>query len=210
MTREIALTAALTATAALLLLLAGLFFLTMRSDPDDRFAQCRTGRVADGAARVGGPFTLVDKTGATVTDREVIDRPALLYFGYTFCPDVCPLDVSRNAEAVEILEGRGRAVKPVFVSVDPARDTPEAVAGFVASLHPRMVGLTGSEEQVRDAARAYRVWFKKQDGDDEYYLVDHTTLTYLSLPEIGFVAFFRRDLGPEQMADRVECFVDAL
>lgn len=202
-------TIAIAALAVAILLLGGIYWMTTMSGPDDRFAQCRQGQVVGGPT-VGGPFTLISETGETVTDKEVIDQPALLYFGYTFCPDVCPLDVARNAEAVEILEERGKIVKPVFISVDPRRDTPEVVGDFTDNMHPRMLGLTGSPEQVKAASQAYRTYYQAHDsGDDDYYLVDHTTLTYLVLPEAGFVEFFRRDETPEQMADRVGCFLDA-
>jgi protein SCO1/2 len=201
------------AAVVLVALLGGLYVLTaMRSAGDDQFAQCRTSKIAGGAEQLGGSFTLIDETGKTVTNKEVIDQPSLIYFGYTFCPDVCPLDNSRNAEAVEILESRGKIVKPVFISIDPYRDTPEVVAEFTDYLHPRMVGLTGSAAQVKAASKAYRTYYqdhREDSGDDEFYLVDHSTFTYLTLPEHGFVEFFRRDITPEDMADRVACFVDA-
>ena len=120
--------------------------------------------MAGGSAQIGGPFELVSETGETVTDADVIDKPTLIYFGYTFCPDVCPLDAARNAAAVDILEERGDMVKPVFISVDPARDTPEVLAEFTDYLHPRMVGLTGSPEQVRAASKAYRTYYQAQDS----------------------------------------------
>ncbi|HMO70977.1 MAG TPA: SCO family protein [Paracoccaceae bacterium] len=173
----------------------------------DPYAACRGGQVGGGA--IGGPFTLVDQTGRSVTDREVITRPSLVYFGYTFCPDVCPLDNQRNAEAVDILEERGFAVTPVFISVDPARDTPDVLAQFAENLHPAMIALTGSEEQVRAASQAYRVYSRIQDPDEEFYLVDHSTFTYLVAPESGFLEFFKRDATPDQMADRVACFLQA-
>lgn len=182
------------------------------SDPEDAFAQCRASNVAGGAAQIGGPFELVSETGETVTDQDVIDRPTLIYFGYTYCPDVCPMDAARNAAAVDILDERGYRIKPVFISVDPARDTPEVMAEFTDYLHPRMLGLTGSEEQVRAASKAYRTYFQAQtpaEGEEEFYLVDHSTMSYLSLPGHGFVEFFRRDTTPEQMADRIACFADA-
>lgn len=178
----------------------------------DKFAQCRSTAIAGGASQIGGPFTLVDETGKTVTDKDVITQPSLLYFGYAFCPDVCPLDTARNAEAVEILESRGKIVQPVFISIDPDRDTPELLADFTDNLHPRMLGLTGSPEQVKAASMAYRTYFKKhepEEGDEDYYLVDHSTFTYLVFPDEGFVEFFKRDLPPTQMADQVQCFLDA-
>ena len=197
------------AAAALLALLGGVYLVTMRGNPDDQFSQCRAGTIAGGQATIGGPFTLVSETGETVTEKEVIDQPALIYFGYTFCPDVCPVDVARNAVAVEILEERGKMVKPVFISVDPKRDTPEVVDDFTANLHPRMLGLTGSPEQVKAASKAYRAFYLAHESEDDYYLVDHSTMSYLVLPETGFAEFFRRDSDPEKMADRIQCFLDA-
>ena len=168
---------------------------------------CAEGRIAGGS--VGGPFELVDGNGRTVTDTDIITQPSLVYFGYTFCPDVCPFDVARNAVAVDILDGQGIDTAPVFVTVDPERDTPDVVSEFADAYHPKMIGLTGSSEQVKAAADAYRVYFKKQDSGGEDYLVDHTTFTYLMFPGNKFADYFRRDATPEDMARRVACFVEA-
>jgi len=207
MTRIYAILAAALAITAV----AVTWMMTRPNGEGDKYAQCRSSAVAGGWSKIGGPFAMVDETGKTVTEKDVIDQPTLLYFGYTFCPDVCPLDNARNAEAIEILEGRGKMVKPVFISIDPERDTPEVMAEFTDILHPRMLGLTGTAEQVKAASMAYRTYFKKQDAaaDDKYYLVDHSTFSYLSFPEEGFIEFFNRDVTPEQMADRIQCFVDA-
>lgn len=186
--------------------LLAMLFLTGRDD-DAQFASCGAGAVA---GDLGGPFTLVNGDGATVTSAEIITEPTLIYFGYTFCPDVCPLDVDRNAAAVEILEERGQSVTPVFITIDPARDTPEVVRDFAAAMHPRMIGLTGSTEQVAEASKAYRTYFKAHPPVDGEYLVDHSTFSYLVTPEQGFVEFFRRELTPEQMADKIGCFVDQI
>jgi len=201
---------ALALTAALLGGI-GLSILWGRANQDeDIFAQCRATRVAGGPGDIGGPFELVSETGETVTDADIITAPTLIYFGYTFCPDVCPLDNSRNAIAVEILEEEGRMVTPVFISIDPERDTPELLANFTDNLHPRMIGLTGSREQTDAASQTYRTYFNYQDAQgDGFYLVDHSTFTYLVFPEHGFVEFFRRDDTPEEMAARVSCFMDA-
>ena len=208
MTRNIAIIASL----VLLLLLGGIYATTKIFAPDDRFAQCRSSIIAGGPGEIGGPFTLVSETGETVTEKEVLDKPSLVYFGYTFCPDVCPIDAARNAEAVAMLEERGTIVKPIFVTVDPKRDTPEVVAEFTDYMHPRMLGLTGSEEQVKAASRAYRTYFKIHEADEgaeDFYLVDHSTQTYLMLPEHGFVEFFNRADTAEKMAEHVQCFIDA-
>jgi protein SCO1/2 len=176
---------------------------------DDVFAGCRASAVGTGAASIGGPFTLVDETGKTVTDKDVITKPTLIYFGYTFCPDVCPLDNARNAEALTLLQERGYDAQAVFISIDPERDSPQVMAEFTEIMHPDMIGLTGSLEQVKAASQAYKTYFRKQEGDPEYYLIDHSTFTYLVLPGQGFVEFFKRDDTPEIMADRTACFIDA-
>ena len=195
------------AATAVAAILAGTWFAT-RSADDDQFAQCRASQIAGGTDTIGGPFELINAAGETVTDRDVITEPSILYFGYTFCPDVCPLDTARNAEAVDLLAERGLSVTPIFISVDPERDTPEVVGDFAANLHERMIGLTGTPEQVKAASAAYRTYYKAQDSGDEYYLVDHSTFSYLVLPEQGFVEFFRRETSPEEMADAVACFID--
>jgi protein SCO1/2 len=193
------------AAAAVIGMVGGLFAYAQFAQPDDAFAQCRGGTVG---GDIGGPFTLLNTQGQTVTEKDVITKPSLVYFGYTFCPDVCPLDNARNAEAVDILEERGFDVNPVFISIDPARDTPEVMGDFSANLHPKMIGLTGSEEQVKAASHAYKTYYRKQNSDDpDYYLVDHSTFTYLVLPETGFVDFFKRDETAEQMAERTACFL---
>ena len=174
----------------------------------DQFASCSSSAVAGGVGQIGGPFSLLDSAGKTVTDADVITAPSLVYFGYTFCPDVCPMDTIRNAEAIDVLEENGKTANPVFISIDPKRDTPEVVGDYAEAIHPRMIGLTGSAEQVKAASRAYRTYYKAHDDDDEYYLVDHSTMTYLVLPEHGVVEFFRRDVGPEALAAKAACFID--
>jgi len=193
------------ATAAVVGMVGGLFVYGQLAQADDQFAQCRGGAVG---GDIGGPFTLVDTSGATVTDKEVLTKPSLVYFGYTFCPDICPLDMARTAEAVDLLQERGLDVTPVFISIDPERDTPEVLKDFTANLHPKMIGLTGTPEQVKAASQAYRTYYRKQASDDpEFYLMDHSTFTYLVLPETGFVDFFKRDETAEQMAERTACFL---
>lgn len=198
---------AIAAGAVVLALLGGTFAFTQMSGPDDIFAECRASQAAGGA--IGGPFELVDENGLTVTDADVITGPTLIYFGYTFCPDVCPLDNMRNAQAIRILDERGINVNPVFISIDPERDTVDIVRDFTDNFHERMLGLTGTPEQVRAASQAYRTYYNKQDSDDEFYLVDHTTMSYLVFPEYGFLEFYRREVTPEEMATSLACFVDA-
>lgn len=195
------------AAAAVAALLGGSAWYILSARSGDAFAQCRQGQVAGGA--IGGPFTLVGSDGQTVTDAEVLSKPSLVYFGYTFCPDVCPMDMARNVEAVDILEERGFDVVPVFISIDPERDTPDVLADYSENMHPKLIALTGTTEQVKAASNAYKTFYEKQPAEDEFYLVNHSTFTYLMLPGIGFVDFFRRDLMSDQLAERVTCFLEA-
>ena len=198
-------TYALGSVAALMLLMGGTYFygVTQRGSTE------KCGGAALSEASIGGPFRLVNGFGNEVGDEDVLASPALVYFGYTFCPDVCPFDVARNAAAVDILEDSGHAVTPVFITVDPERDTPDVVAEYAAAFHPDMVGLTGSAEQVEAAAKAYRVYFNRHESDDEFYLVDHSTFTYLALPGEGVVDYFNRGDTAELLAERTSCQIKA-
>lgn len=204
-TKSLAVAAA--ATAAIFLVA---IYALGRKGALDAFAACRTTKIVGGTAAIGGPFTLVDENGRTVTERDVLAKPALVYFGYTYCPDVCPVDAARNAGAVDVLEERGYDVTPVFISVDPGRDTPAVLKEWTDLIHPRMIGLTGTDEQIKAAARAYKTYYKVPDKpSDDTYLVDHMTQTYLMLPKEGFVEFFNRDDPADVVAERTACFLDA-
>jgi|TARA_B110000908_G_scaffold156191_1_gene195114 protein SCO1/2 len=194
------------AAIAAAVFVGGAWFAT-RNTSDDQFAQCRASAVAGGAT-IGGPFELLNSKGEAVTDKDVITEPTMIYFGYTFCPDVCPFDVARNAEATDVLAEGGQSMTPLFISIDPNRDTPEVVGDYAFNIHEKMIGLTGSAAQVKAASQAYRTYYKAHPADDEYYLVDHSTFSYLVLPEHGFVEFFRRDVTAEAMAETVSCFID--
>ncbi|MEM0977340.1 MAG: SCO family protein [Pseudomonadota bacterium] len=192
---------AIAATAVVMIGLAAGGYLWFSASSEN---MCSPGQVA-GEALIGGPFTLTDQTGARVTEADVFTEPSLVYFGYTFCPDVCPFDVSRNVEVIELLEERGVLATPVFVTIDPERDTVENLLYYSEAMHPKMIALTGSLEDIKSAADAYRVIFQK-NGEGEDYLVDHSTFTYL-MDENGFQGFFRRTMSVEEIADQVQCIV---
>ena len=156
-------------------------------------------QVNTGDTEIGGSFTLTDHTGSRVSSETLIDGPTLIYFGYTFCPDICPVDVAQMASATEMLAERGIEVTPVFVTVDPARDTPEQMAYYVEAMHPEMVGLTGSAEEIRETAEKFRVYYQKVELEDSAagYLMNHTAFTYLVTPE-GVEAVFRNKLPEGQ------------
>ncbi|WP_265502313.1 SCO family protein [Paracoccus beibuensis] len=197
------------AAAAIGVLAGGALFLTQQR-AGDAYAQCTGSAVAGGMDSFGTDFTLTRDDGQRVTAAEVFDKPSLLYFGYTFCPDVCPLDSARNAEVASILKDEGEDIQTVFVTVDPRRDTPEVLAEYTDMFSPDMIGLTGSEEEITAVNQGWRNYYKAHDEEDrEYYLVDHMTNTYLVMPGRKTVEYFPRDALAEDMAERVGCFLDA-
>ena len=164
---------------------------------------------ASGIARIGGPFALVDQDGDSRTDMDFRGRYMMIYFGYTFCPDVCPTALSDMIAAVDELGPLAERVQPVFITVDPARDTPETLKRYVPSFHPRLVGLSGSQAQITAAAKAYRVYYAKADdpaaGPD--YLMDHSSIIYLMDPEGRYVTHFSHGTGPREIAERLRALV---
>ena len=154
---------------------------------------------------IGGPFTLVDQDGQTVTEANYSGRWLLVYFGYTYCPDVCPTSLSRNVDAIELLGDKGDLVTPVLISIDPQRDTPEKLKQYVGLFNPRMVGLTGTPEQIAAVAKEYRVFYMRSPGDTpDSYVVDHSSLTYLVGPDGKVAQFFSHSASPEEIANRLK------
>ncbi|HEY4292269.1 SCO family protein [Luteibacter sp.] len=154
-------------------------------------------------ASVGGPFHLVDQDGHAVTDRTYRGRPLLMYFGYTSCPDVCPVDLARIASiAKTVREQTGIDVTPVFVTVDPARDTPERMKAYVRAFSPNAIGLTGSSAQIKAVTDAYHVYFRKVPMDGGYF-VDHSTVLYLIGPDGAFLGHYGRKAPEQDVATRV-------
>jgi protein SCO1/2 len=138
-------------------------------------------------ARIGGAFSLIDQDGRPVTDRDFAGRYRIVYFGYTFCPDVCPTDVQNIAAALKLLErdepALARRIVPVFITIDPARDTPAALKRFVTAFHSRLVGLTGTPAQIAKVAKAYGIYFARGAGTADGYLMDHSRQIYLFDPD---------------------------
>jgi protein SCO1/2 len=153
-----------------------------------------------GNFNVGGPFTLTNQDGQHVTDKDFAGRFQLIYFGYTFCPDVCPTELNTMSLALQQIGSRVRIV-PIFITIDPARDTPETLKAYLSSFGSDFVGLTGSDDEIAAVAKEYRVYYKKSDnGDDPNYGMDHTSLLYLMAPDGKLVALFRTGTTPEEIA----------
>jgi protein SCO1/2 len=158
---------------------------------------------------VGGPFALVDTQGRAVTESDFRGRFMLVYFGFTYCPDVCPTSLTAIAQALDRLGADADKVVPVFITVDPERDTPEQMKEYVRHFHPRLVGLTGTPEQIAAAAKAYRVYYAKAKASGapaDDYTMDHTSIIYLMGRDGKFLAHFSHGTEPEAIAARVRAF----
>ena len=149
---------------------------------------------------VGGPFALVDQNGKRRTDADFRGKLMLVYFGYTYCPDICPTDLHQIGLAVEQLGPAGGEVQPIFVTLDPERDTPKHLAAYVPHFHPRFIGLTGTQSAIRQAASAYKVYYKKVAGRSGYS-VDHTAFIYLMNGNGQYLGFFPPGTSAERMLE---------
>lgn len=190
------------AVAVLVLLVVGLLAARHLIGPDavDRPT------ASTGQAAIGGPFTLTDQNGRTVSDTDFRGRFMLVFFGYTYCPDICPAAMGRASEVVAMLGDGAERVVPIFISVDPARDTPDQLQAFASFFDPRLVALTGSEAEIAEVVRAYRVYHAKveqEDGDSDAYLIDHSAITYLMGPDGRFVTHFGHQTSADAIAARL-------
>jgi cytochrome oxidase Cu insertion factor (SCO1/SenC/PrrC family) len=149
---------------------------------------------------IGGPFTLTDHTGKGRSDSEFRGKLMLIYFGYTYCPDICPTDLMTIAQAVDSLGPAGDAIQPIFITLDPERDTIERLADYVSSFHPRLIGLTGTPENIRSIALAYKAYYAKK-GSGEDYTIDHTGVTYLVGREGQYLGFVPPQTTPERLTE---------
>jgi protein SCO1/2 len=164
-----------------------------------------------GKALIGGPFSLVDQTGKTVTDKDFRGRYMLVFFGFTHCPDVCPAELQVMADALGQLGPKASKIVPVFISLDPERDRPEAVGAYVKNFGPNFVGLTGSPEAIAAAAKAYRVSFSKFEYKDSNgqsgYSIDHSTLLYLMDKNGEYITHFSYGTPAAKMAETLRRYL---
>ncbi len=163
-------------------------------------------QVTVGKAQVGGPFKLVDQTGKTVTDQSFRGHPLLVLFGFTSCPEVCPTELQLAAAALDKLGPRAEKLVTLFISLDPERDTPQRLGEYVKSFHPRIVGLTGSPEDVASVAKAYRVYFKKvpDEKSPDGYTIDHSAIFYLMDGSGEFVTHLPYTTSVDRLVAQIE------
>jgi protein SCO1/2 len=162
-------------------------------------------------AKIGGPFTLVNQEGRQVTDGDFAGKYRIVYFGFAHCPDVCPTDLAQIGQAMRLFEksapARAAKVQPIFISVDPERDTPARLKEYAAAFHPRLVALTGTPQQVADAAKAYAIYYAKAPADDGSYLMDHMRIIFLMDPQGRPIAMLPHDKNAEAIAAELQRWV---
>ncbi len=160
-----------------------------------------------GNQKIGGRWILNDHFNDVVTDQHFTGKFRLIFFGYTFCPDVCPTSLSNIAEAIDELKGMEEEFQPLFISVDPTRDTPSVLREYVANFHPSIIGLTGPEHLIKRTADLFKVKYSKvpeQEGKEEHYLIDHSAGLYFMSPNGHFIRKFAHGLPGKDIAKRIK------
>ena len=189
------------------LALAGFVGWTLLQSPEDRAAV--GGRMAEaGAVTIGGPFALTDQHGERRTEKDFEGQFKLIYFGFTHCPDVCPTELQAMTAALESLGSAAERVTPIFITIDPERDTVEQMRAYAAHFHPRLVALTGTEAEIAAVAKAYRIYYARvEDESASDYMMDHSSIIYLMGPDGRFLTHFGGGTPPEQMAEGMERYL---
>lgn len=161
--------------------------------------------IMSGKVLIGGPFALTDHEGKRVTEKDFLGKLSLIYFGYTFCPDICPAELQVMAAAIDELGAKKDKVTPVFVTIDPERDTVEQMNSYVGNFHEQLIGLTGTPEEIKAATSAYKIYYKKvtDDPSSTDYLMDHSSIVYLMSPKGEYLTHFSYGTGVEKMAKAI-------
>jgi protein SCO1/2 len=179
-----------------------------------RIADKRTTKTADGvglsaAVKIGGPFVLTNHLGKTVSDTVYRGRYLYIYFGYGYCPDVCPTELANMAATIDALGPQADQVQPLFITIDPERDTTEFLAEYVTQFHPQFIGLTGSLDEIAAVAKSYRVFYRKaKDENASEYLMDHSNFAYFMGLDGGFLTMFRGGTNPKALAETMMKYIE--
>ncbi len=185
-----------------------IFLLFKKGSEGNDFSRCNLNSTPSTFKDFQGDFSLINVDGLNVTSDVILEKPSLLYFGYTFCPDICPFDLMRNSQAVDLLDTENIKVTPIFISIDPERDTPSVLKEFTEFHHPNMMGLTGSKEQLDNVKKIYRVYSEIPRNTSQDYIVNHSTFSYFLLPGEGVQTYFTRKQTPEELADTIKCITE--
>jgi len=165
------------------------------------YAGDRITGLPSGTAAIGGPFALIDQTGVPKTDKDFAGQYLLVYFGYTYCPDVCPTTLAVMGDAMKKLGPAGERITPIFVTVDPARDTPGVLKTYLANFGSRFVGLTGNNEAIKQIEKEYSVYAVRENLQGGGYAMTHSNTIYLMGPNGKFITHYEEEIGPDKLAD---------
>ena len=165
------------------------------------------GERSGGGGGIGGPFALVNQDGRKVSDKDFAGAPFLVFFGFTHCPDVCPTTLYETTEVLRALGNSADKLKVAFITVDPERDTPDALKNYLGSFDQRIVGLTGSQEEIDRVAKAYRAYYRRVPLKDGSYTMDHTALVYLMDKRGNFVGSFNVKRQPQEAAKELNRYL---
>ena len=171
-------------------------------------AKCNVNSSLDSFASFNKEFNLIHEDGFSITKSQLINKPSLIYFGYTYCPDICPFDLMRNSQAVELLEIEKIKIKPLFVTLDPNRDTLSVLKEYTDFHHKDMIGLTGSPKDIDNIKKIFKIYSQLPTDLTGDYIINHSTFTYFIIPKIGLVTYFTRNDKAENIAKTIKCILE--
>lgn len=192
-----------------LIAVVSLYILLMNDVPQKKIANSKDIIIDNDGIKIGGDFELFDQDGNKFSERNLHGKLSLVYFGFTYCPDICPASLQKIAEVVNILKRSHIEVVPVFITIDPTRDKLEVLKVYLKNFHPKFVGLSGSEEQIRDVANKFKVYyavsnFSNTESNKSDYMLDHSSLTYLLDKKGQYVKHFYLDSSPIEIVNFIQ------
>lgn len=177
------------------------------TNKNSEFAACDINTSIELFEKFNDDFNLIHEDGFLISRKQLIDQPSLIYFGYTYCPDICPFDLLRNSQVVELLKNENIKIKPIFITIDPKRDTLQTLKQYTDFHHKDMIGLTGSAQDIKKIKDIFMVYSQFPNDLSGDYIVNHSTFTYFVLPEIGLTTYFTRKDKVKKISDTVKCII---
>ena len=172
------------------------------------FASCNINTSIEKFEKFNDGFDLIHEDGYKISRKKLINQPSLIYFGYTFCPDICPFDLMRNSQVVDLLSDEDIKIKPLFVTLDPKRDTLEILKEYTDFHHKDMIGLTGSNEQIDTIKKIFMIYSQMPNDISGDYIINHSTFSYFILPDMGLITYFTRKDNVEKISNTIKCILE--
>ncbi len=172
------------------------------------FASCNINTSIEKFDKFNDGFNLIHEDGYKISRKKLINQPSLIYFGYTFCPDICPFDLMRNSQVVDLLSDEDIKIKPLFVTLDPKRDTLEILKEYTDFHHKDMIGLTGSNEQIDTIKKIFMIYSQMPYDISGDYIINHSTFSYFILPDMGLITYFTRKDNVEKISNTIKCILE--